>query len=68
MNGKSDEFREFGHKNHAKWSCGSKDMGFGSFQGQNYLSRRFWGNSEIFGLVGGSWHKRHGLLRNFGDF
>jgi hypothetical protein len=29
MNRKSDEFREFGHKNYAEQSSGSKDIGFG---------------------------------------
>jgi hypothetical protein len=38
-------------------------MGSGSFQRQNCLFRRFWGNSGIFGVVGGSWCKRQGLLR-----
>jgi hypothetical protein len=29
MNRKSEEFYEFGLKNNAGWSSGSKDMGFG---------------------------------------
>jgi hypothetical protein len=41
-------------------------MGSGSFQGQNGLFRRFWGNSGIFGVVVGSWCKRQGLLQNLG--
>jgi hypothetical protein len=32
-NRKSDEFREFGHKNHRKHSFESKDMGSRSFLG-----------------------------------
>jgi hypothetical protein len=63
-NRKSDEFWEFGRKNHAKQSSGSKDMCFESFQGQNGLFRRFWGNFEIFVVVGGSWRKRQGLLQS----
>jgi hypothetical protein len=46
-------------------------MGSKSFQGQNNLFRRFWGNSGIFVVVGGFWRKRQGLLQSldfFGDF
>jgi hypothetical protein len=43
-------------------------MGSGSFQGQNSLFMRFWGTSGIFGVVGGSWHNRQGLLLNMGIF
>jgi hypothetical protein len=43
-------------------------MGSESFQGQNGLFRTFWGNSGIFGVVGGFWNKRHGLLRSLGIF
>jgi hypothetical protein len=46
VNRKSDEFREFGSKNHEKLSSGSKDIGFGSVQGQNRsfqeVVRNFW--------------------------
>jgi predicted amidohydrolase len=37
-------------------------------RGKNSLFRRFWGNSGIFGVVGGSWRKRQGLLRSLGIF
>jgi hypothetical protein len=65
MNRKGDEF---GRNNHQKWSSRSIDMGSGSFQRQNDLFRRFWGNSGIFGVVGGSWHKIQGLLPILGIF
>jgi hypothetical protein len=67
-NSKSNGFREFGYKNHVKWSSGSKDMGFGSLSGQDGIFTRFWGTSRIFGVVGGSLRKRQGLLQIFGIF
>jgi hypothetical protein len=45
-----------------------KRYGLWSLQGQNGLFRRFWGNSRIFGVVGGTWLKIQGLLQNSGIF
>jgi hypothetical protein len=39
-----------------------------AFWGGNGLFRRFWSNSEILGVVGGSWRKRQGLLQILGIF
>jgi hypothetical protein len=43
-------------------------MGSRSFWGQNSLFRRFWANSEIFGVAGGSLAQKTRLLRNLGFF
>jgi hypothetical protein len=39
-----------------------------AFRGKMVFSRRFKGNFGFFGVVGGSWHKRQGLLQNWGFF
>jgi hypothetical protein len=67
-NRKSDEFWEFGHKNHGKWSSGSKDIGSGNFQGQNSLFR------SVLGVILEFWSgwrdlaQETGALAKFGNF
>jgi hypothetical protein len=45
-----------------------KRYGLWKLSGVKRFFRRFWGNSEIFGVVGGVWHKKQGLLQNLGIF
>jgi hypothetical protein len=45
-----------------------KRYGSRSFQGQNGLFKRIWGNSGFFEVVGGFCRKRQGLLQNLEIF
>jgi hypothetical protein len=50
----NEKYWESGSNNHRKRSSGLKDMGFGSFQGQNGPFRSFWVFSGILEWIEGA--------------